>query len=899
MTLTGPSDMGFREAAAPYLFDAVPEPLVVLTAHGVITGVNASAERMFGRPVHCLVGRRLSAFLRPGGGDSAGAPATLDFAVGAGGAPGTPAVFRHESGRDIHVEVRCAPVSTAAGPSTVVSIHDMTAERERAESSRAGSERLLRIAEATRVGVGLIRIDPPEYIYANPAFREMVGADEMVGTDEMQPAQVGAPTTGSTAVVNGRETLRRALVTIGSGQPFTTAEVPMAGANGDIRWVRMSTGQVSVANGATTELAVTLEDITALKDVETTLRDSQRVMLEMADTIEIGFLLQQVSDQRIVYVSPGFLRIFGFDPAGPTPDFLELRQLIHPDDREALADAVLLVESGGRVQRDLRITHPDGRQRWVRFTANPIVDADGVVSRLAVAAEVFTAVREAEMVVRSSEERFRRAANAIDVGISLRQLEPHRFLYVNSRYIELIGYDPTVADDATVQEAVDRLHPDDRDGVLVDYWKRTMSGMSAQAEMRVMLDSGGTRWVRATSHPIPAEPGSPAMAAGTIEDITDRKAAEQAAQSAREKAELAILTRSEFLSRISHDLRTPLNAVLGFEHLLDGDVAPGPESDAVGHILRGGRNLLNMINDLLDDPRIGDGLEVSAEIVDVGELLRETIASVTPIAVAGGVGITAELPEAAAVLVVVADRRRLRQVLNDLLSNAVQYNQRDGQVEVTCALQATEVMVSITDSGIGIRAEDIPRLFGESDRQAVPGSGMGATGIGLALAQRLVSVMGGRLDVTCTAGRGSVFTVRMPIAPSDSSGGALHLPVAHPKVLYIQDSASSADLVRRILRKRPAWSFHHCADGASGLELAATLDPQLIMMDIRIPDMSAVDLLRALRSRTRTEHIPVFVMTADAGRDDLTRLRVLGAQGFVSQPFDVSEILRILDANTP
>ena len=892
---TDSTGMGFREAAAPYLFDAVPEPLVVLTSDGVMTVVNASAERMFGRPVHCLVGQPLSAFLRPGGGDPAGASPTLDFAAAAEGDPGTPAVFRHESGREIHVEVRGAPVTTAAGPGTVVSIHDMTAERERKESSRAGSERLLRIAEAIRVGVGLIRTDPPEYVYTNPTFREMIGSPGMVGTNGM----VGTHPAGTPAVIDGHEAMRRALDTIGSGQPFSTTEVRMAGLGGDARWVRMTTGQVGVTNGVTTEVAVTLEDITAFKDVETTLQDSQRVMLEMTDTIEIGFLLRQVSDQRIVYISPGFLRIFGFDPTGPTPDFLELRQMIHPDDRETLADAIRLVETGGRAQRDLRITHPDGGQRWVRFTANPIVDADGVVSRLAVAAEEFTAVREAEMVVRLSEDRFRRAANAIDVGISLRQLEPHRFLYVNSRYIDIIGYDPTVADDATAIDAVARLHPDDRDGVLVDYWKRTMSGMSAQAEMRVMLESGGTRWIRATSHPIPAEPGSPAMAAGTIEDITDRKAAEQAVHSARQEAELAVLARTEYLSRISHELRTPLNAVLGFEHLLDGGVAPGPASDAVGHILRGGRNLLNMINDLLDDSRIGDSLELSVDVVDMGELLRETIESVTPAALAGGVEITAVFPESGTELLVTADRRGLRQVLHDLLSNAVQYNQRDGKVEVACAVQAPAVTVSITDSGIGIRAEDIPRLFGESDRQPGSESGTGGTGMGLALAQRLVSVMGGRLDVTCTAGQGSVFTVRMPMAPSGSAGGVGDIGVTHPKLLYIQDNQSSADLVRRILRKRPAWSFHHGIDGARGLELAATLDPQVIMMDIRIRDMSAVDLLRALRSRTRTAHIPVFVMTADAGRDDLARLRVLGAQGFVTQPFDVSEIFRILDANAP
>ena len=613
---TDSTGMGFREAAAPYLFDAVPEPLVVLTSDGVMTVVNASAERMFGRPAHRLVGRPCRPFFDPAVGirPVRRPPSTLRLQ------PRAIPVHLRSSGTspDVRSMSRCGVLrsTTAAGPGTVVSIHDMTAERERKESSRAGSERLLRIAEAIRVGVGLIRTDPPEYVYTNPTFREMIGSPGMVGTNGM----VGTHPAGTPAVIDGHEAMRRALDTIGSGQPFSTTEVRMAGLGGDARWVRMTTGQVGVTNGVTTEVAVTLEDITAFKDVETTLQDSQRVMLEMADTIEIGFLLRQVSDQRIVYISPGFLRIFGFDPTGPTRDFLELRQMIHPDDRETLADAIRLVETGGRAQRDLRITHPDGGQRWVRFTANPIVDADGVVSRLAVAAEEFTAVREAEMVVRLSEDRFRRAANAIDVGISLRQLEPHRFLYVNSRYIDIIGYDPTVADDATAVDAVARLHPDDRDGVLVDYWKRTMSGMSAQAEMRVVLESGGTRWIRATSHPIPAEPGSPAMAAGTIEDITDRKAAEQAVHSARQEAELAVLARTEYLSRISHELRTPLNAVLGFEHLLDGGVAPGPASDAVGHILRGGRNLLNMINDLLDDSRIGDSLELSVDVVDIGRI---------------------------------------------------------------------------------------------------------------------------------------------------------------------------------------------------------------------------------------------------------------------------------------
>ncbi len=670
MTMADPAGMGFREAAAPYLFDAVPEPLLMLNADGVITGVNTRAARMFGVPARRLVGDHLTALLRPGDGEPVAPLLSLDSLVSAAGDLGTSAICRHESGRDVHVEVRCAPVTTASGAGIVASIHDMTAERERAESSRAGSERLLRIAEAVRVGVGLIRTDPPGFGYTNPTFREMAGGDEL------HPGRPGLP---PTETAQGRALIERALCALRSGRPVSTAEVRLTAPNDDARWVRMTTGMVTNATGACTELAVTLEDITAFKVAEAALRNSEQLLLEMAATIEIGFLLKDVADQRLVYVSPGFMKIFGFDPAGPSPGFLDLREMIHPDDRAALAAATEIVEAGASERRDLRIVRPDG-QRWVRFTANPIMDADGDVVRMAVTAEEFTAGKEADMAIRLSEDRFRRMADAIGVGISLRQLQPPRFLYVNARYVEMVGYDPTLDDAYSVPSALARVHPDDRDGVLVDYWERTTKGLSAQVEMRVTMESGGTRWVRVTNHPVPVEQGEPELAAGTIEDITDQKAAEAAAQPAR------------------------------------------------------------------------------------------------------------------------------------------------------------------------------------------------------------------RWAVAVNAGTN---------APSDDVRDTDEVVATQPAVLLIQGGGTGVEPLRRILRKRPVWSVHHAHDGAVGLELAASQHPQLIMMDLHLPDMSAADLLRALRCRTRTAHIPVFVLSADADRGDLARLRVLGAQGFFSQPLDVSEVLRILDASNP
>ncbi len=636
--------------------------------------------------------------------------------------------------------------------------------------------------------------------------------------------------------------------------------------------------------------------------------DDEDLIREMAAAVDVGFAIRDVRQRRFRYLSPGLPKILGLDPAGPPLTFAMLMSLVHPDDVTAAAAATARVESGEKVIASLRMIGPDAAIRWIRFTASPVTNGQGVVVRVAATFEDVTDAKNADIAARVSEERFRRTANALQVGISLRQLRPPRFLYVNDAYVKVVGFDPTLADGAPIGPAMQRIHPDDRENVLAEYWRRAEIGESVQAEMRVVQPSGDIRWLRVTSNPVQTEPGSPALAAGTIEDITDRKSAEAELLSARRDAEAANRAKSDFLSRISHELRTPLNAVLGFAQLLELEATSETQLDAIKFILNGGRHLLEMINDLLDISRIEtDQFELSTESIDTTELVSETIGLLGTVAATQQISIHFDPTQPGAGCMVTADRRRLRQVLLNLLSNAIKYNRPAGRVDIRCALiDEDHLALSMTDTGIGIASGNLQRLFSPFDRLGQQSGEIEGAGIGLALVQRLVTIMGGRLDVESTLGRGSTFTVVLPLAPSPAiAGEAGSADAAVPDgdtppvpVLYIEDNVVNVELMTRILRRRPRLAVVHAVDAAAGLALARQIHPRLIFLDVHLPDMDGIDVLRALQADSSTADIPVVVVSANAGPGQLRRIRDAGAPDFLVKPLDVDAVLQVVDRLT-
>jgi protein-histidine pros-kinase len=386
-------------------------------------------------------------------------------------------------------------------------------------------------------------------------------------------------------------------------------------------------------------------------------------------------------------------------------------------------------------------------------------------------------------------------------------------------------------------------------------------------------------------------------------DITERRRAEEQSEAARREAEEANRAKSEFLSRMSHELRTPLNAILGFSQLLSLEQLTDEQTDSVDHILKAGRHLLELINEVLDISRIEAGrLSLSLEPVSVDEVLRETLDLVRPMAQERSISLHEERREDG--VHVLADRQRIRQVLLNLLTNAVKYNQKDGDVRITTATTAEgRFRISVSDTGSGIDAEKKSRVFTPFDRLGAEQGDVEGTGLGLALSKALMDAMGGTIGVESTPGLGSTFWLELPRADSllqgeeiaaDGAGVEAALPEARA-VLYIEDNVPSAQLMERIFSRWPNVKLISAMQGGLGVDLARQHRPDLILLDLHLPDIHGLEVLQRLRLDPGTHQIPVVVTSADATPGQIARLRAAGADEYLTKPLDIirfSEVVR-------
>ncbi|RFD23988.1 histidine kinase [Pseudomonas sp. GL93] len=393
-------------------------------------------------------------------------------------------------------------------------------------------------------------------------------------------------------------------------------------------------------------------------------------------------------------------------------------------------------------------------------------------------------------------------------------------------------------------------------------------------------------------------------------DITDRRAAEIALRTAREEAERASLAKSEFLSRMSHELRTPLNSILGFAQLLDMDAPPGQKAQ-IGHILRAGQHLLILINEVLDIAKIEAGrLPLNIESVPLAIALQEALTLVSPMAADAGIQL-APLPILAADSGIVADRQRLTQVLLNLLSNAIKYNRPEGQVSIEVKIDQQRIAVSVSDTGKGIAADRLVRLFKPFERLETDPNVEGS-GLGLALSKSLLEMMNGSLTVQSQPGVGSRFTLELAFVHLQDAFGAAAAALdnrplipaladseVQGKVLCIEDNLSSLALIETVLQRRPGIKLLSSMQGQLGLDLAVQHAPQLILLDVTLPDIDGLNVLQRLRQCEITRSTPVLMITADAS--DLTRLALsdAGATAVLTKPIHIPSFLAHLDQYFP
>jgi PAS domain S-box-containing protein len=401
----------------------------------------------------------------------------------------------------------------------------------------------------------------------------------------------------------------------------------------------------------------------------------------------------------------------------------------------------------------------------------------------------------------------------------------------------------------------------------------------------------------------PARHGSDVSFNAFVRDISDRKESEATLISAKEEAERASRAKSEFLSSMSHELRTPMNAILGFAQLLESDrIEALSEShrENVQQILKAGYHLLELINEVLDLARAESGkVTLSVENVLLGPVMEEAIILAKPMAEPRRIQICDQTTSHTA-QVVRADHLRLKQVLLNLLSNAIKYNREGGSVWIASNIvEEGRMEITVTDTGAGIPADQLDRLFEPFNRLGADKSGIEGTGIGLTLTKRLVELMNGTISVSSTPGRGTTFSVRMPVGdlttaqeaePADSSIAPNHT------VLYVEDNPSNLALVKSILARRPEIRLLAAPHAQMGIDLAVAHRPDLIILDINLPGMDGYDILKHLQSVEATRHIPIIALSANATARDIEKGKVAGFERYLTKPLNVPRFLEAIDS---
>jgi signal transduction histidine kinase/CheY-like chemotaxis protein len=382
---------------------------------------------------------------------------------------------------------------------------------------------------------------------------------------------------------------------------------------------------------------------------------------------------------------------------------------------------------------------------------------------------------------------------------------------------------------------------------------------------------------------------------------------------AKNEAERSNLAKSEFLSRMSHELRTPMNAILGFAQLMENGELNLKQKKGVNHILSNGRHLLSLINDILDISGIEAGRQtLTFEPVQLANIIEEVTDTLQVVAAKRNVSIGV-IDTPSDHLFVLADKRRLKQVLINLLNNAIKYNREGGSITIATALQSTDVSgktsvrISISDTGNGIAPEEIGKLFQAFERIGADTSGIEGTGLGLVMVKKITEAMGGTVGVESEVGSGSTFWIELSVTEhrktiiSNATGSTAPERQENRQgktILYIEDNLSNIELVEELLAEhRPEIHLVASMFGKQTITLAKAHKPGIIMLDLNLPDMNGAEVLEQLLADNNTKSIPVIIISADAMAFQVEKLMKAGAMGYLTKPLDVIQFLKIIDQN--
>ncbi len=615
--------------------------------------------------------------------------------------------------------------------------------------------------------------------------------------------------------------------------------------------------------------------------------------------------------------------VFGFAPGAAPPTYELWTNCLHSEDRERVERELnTALAEHKEFKTEHRVVWPTGEVRRILVRGTSQYDRSGQpISMSGINVDV-TAFRQAEESLYESEERFRQIAENIDAVLWIRNLNTGKLEFFSSGSERLWGI-PAESLMTGAQEWNEYIHPDDRTqvGTLI---QEQMTTGSWDTEYRILTPEGRLRWVRERAFAVKDRAGVTRRIVGFSVDTTERKQAEEIKaalfareQEARAQAEAANRTKDEFLAIVSHELRSPLNAMLGWARVLRSDGVDQHTHDHALQVIEQSAEMQSrLIEDLLDSARIASGkLRIETRPVNLLPTIRAAIDTVFPDAERNGVQMEAELDTSEGI--VVGDAERLQQIVWNLLANAVKFTPTGGKITIRLQHETPWAVITVRDTGRGIKAEDLPHIFGRF-RQADSSDTRraGGLGLGLSLVKNLVELHGGLISAESGGeNKGSLFTVRLPLrgavelpqerqSTSTGSMGVLTFPpvLNGLHILTVDDEAPARDLVATLLKKYGA-TVTPASSGAEAIALLTEQDrePQfdLLVSDIGMPEENGYTLIRRIRQLPAPlSRIPAVALTAFGRSEDRISALEAGFQMHVPKPVEPAELMMVIASLT-
>lgn len=763
---------------------------------------------------------------------------------------------------------------------------------------------LERAVEASTSSISMADAGQPDLplIYINPAFERITGyrRDEVIGRNcrFLQGEDAGQA---------NLDEIRRALRAGRAGE----ALVYNYRKDGTPFWNDLRIAPVHDEQGRLTHFIGISDDVTKRREAEDALLQSKERLRRSQLYANIGTWDWNIQTGELIWSEriPG---LFGYPEDKLEATYEHFLESVYPDDRQKVIEAVNnCVEHGFEYNIEHRCLWPDGTVRWLLERGDVVRAEDGTPLNMLGVVQDITNRKLAEFRILEKQARLvifnHIIENVADAVITIDCAG--NIGSFNPAAEKLFGYIRS----EVINRSVNLLMPEPYSSEHSQYLARYMSGQPAgiigkQVELPGKHKDGSV---------FPMELAITVMEidetkhfAGILRDISERKQYEQQIIAAKDEAERANNAKSEFLSSMSHELRTPMNAILGFGQLLEIDEGLNEEqADYVDEMIKAGRHLLELINEVLDLAKIESGnVNMSLESLSCSELIEECLALLRPIA--QGLGVTIK-DAVVGDFVIRADRTRLKQVLLNLISNAIKYNRPQGQVEVQASTQDGLVRLAVSDTGYGIPAERQRELFQPFSRLGAESTTIEGTGIGLTISLRLIEMMGGAIGMDSEEGRGSTFWVELPegaLEQDSQTNNPQEQAVAvkgtiadgyRYTVLYIEDNPANLRLVARILGRNPQLQLITAHTPELGLELASARHPELILLDINLPGMDGYQVLSVLRSLDSTKKTPVIAISANATSRDIERGIAAGFDEYITKPIDIAQFLEAVDSLLP